>query len=95
PVLEVEDNGPGIPAAERTRVFERFARGAAAPGTGSGLGLAIVRDIAQMHGAEVALLDGTNGAGLRVCVRFPDPARILREAAQRGHIESAGPVSAD
>ncbi|HEU0202568.1 MAG TPA: sensor histidine kinase N-terminal domain-containing protein, partial [Burkholderiaceae bacterium] len=46
PVLEVEDNGPGIPAAERTRVFERFARGAAAPGTGSGLGLAIVRDIA-------------------------------------------------
>jgi two-component system sensor histidine kinase TctE len=79
PVLEVEDNGPGIAAAERERVFERFARGAGASGTGSGLGLAIVRDIARMHGAEVTLVDGADGTGLRVCVRFPNPARVWRE----------------
>jgi two-component system sensor histidine kinase TctE len=51
--LEVEDTGPGIPAAERSHVFERFYRilGSSAPG--SGLGLAIVREIADRHGAEI------------------------------------------
>lgn len=69
-VLEVEDNGPGIPQGERDRVFERFVRGAHAPGAGSGLGLAIVRDIAQLHRAQVRLLDGAEGRGLKVKVQF-------------------------
>lgn len=73
-VLEVEDNGPGIPAAARTRVFERFYRLPDSPGQGSGLGLAIVRDIAASHGAHVELLDGSTGTGLRVRVSFPLPA---------------------
>lgn len=74
PGLEIEDSGPGIPPVERERVFAPFYR---APGAqsanaaGSGLGLTIVRDIAAMHGATVALLDGAQGAGLRVLVRFP------------------------
>lgn len=68
-LLEVEDNGPGIAAAERERVFERFYRPAGSVGAGSGLGLAIVRDIAQLHGAVVQLLDGEEG-GLRVRVVF-------------------------
>ena len=74
-VLSVTDTGPGIPAAERERVFERFHRGAqaddAAPGTGSGLGLSIVRRIAEAHGATVTLDDGAGGKGLAVRVRFP------------------------
>ena len=74
PVLTVDDSGPGIPAAERDRAFQRFYRGTqqAGDGTGSGLGLAIVSNIAARHGAEVALLDGPLG-GLRVQLRFPPP----------------------
>ena len=68
-MLEVEDNGPGIPPAERDRAFERFQRGNAG-GTGSGLGLSIVRDIAGHHGATAELLDGPGGVGLKVRVTF-------------------------
>lgn len=53
--VEVEDNGPGVPEAERERVFERFVR-ATHDGTGCGLGLAIVREIVQRHAGSVALL---------------------------------------
>lgn len=70
-VLEVEDNGPGIAAAERARVFERFYRTPESPGSGSGLGLAIVRDIALAHGGAVELVDAEEGSGLRVRVAFP------------------------
>ena len=69
-VLEVEDTGPGIPAAERERVFDRFFRGETAASGGSGLGLAIVRRIAQRHGARVELLDAPGGGLLaRVTVK--------------------------
>jgi two-component system sensor histidine kinase TctE len=68
-ILEVEDNGPGIPEADRERAFERFQRGNAG-GTGSGLGLSIVRDIAGHHGALAELLDGPGGVGLKVRVTF-------------------------
>ena len=70
-ILEVIDGGPGIPAAERERVFDRFYRGDAGGATGSGLGLAIVRRIAERHGAEVRLEDGPQGRGLVVRVVFP------------------------
>ncbi|HEX6318095.1 MAG TPA: ATP-binding protein [Burkholderiales bacterium] len=63
-ILQVSDDGPGIPAAERERVFDRFYRGAAAPEGGSGLGLAIVRRVAQLHGARVELAEGLQGRGL-------------------------------
>ncbi len=67
--LVVADNGPGIPAEERERVFDRFYRPADAPTGGSGLGLAIVAEIAQSHAARVVLEDVA--PGLRVRVRFP------------------------
>lgn len=63
-ILEVSDNGPGIPAAERGRVFDRFYRGAALDSTGSGLGLAIVRQVAELHGGRVELSGGLDGRGL-------------------------------
>ena len=71
--LQVDDAGPGIPPAERERVFDRFYRRSShnelndEPGTG--LGLAIVRSVAVRHGAEVALGESPLG-GLRVTVRF-------------------------
>jgi two-component system sensor histidine kinase TctE len=55
--LEVEDTGLGIPAAERTRVVERFYRILGREGDGSGLGLAIVKEIATMHGGSLAIED--------------------------------------
>jgi two-component system OmpR family sensor kinase len=79
--LEVVDNGPGIPAAERERVFDRFYRrhddNAVGIGekSGSGLGLSIVRTIADRHGASVRLSDaqpGDEASGLRVTVLFPN-----------------------
>jgi signal transduction histidine kinase len=69
-ILTVSDNGPGIPAAERARVFERFQRLASADIPGSGLGLAIVKQVVAMHGGEVRLGDATSG-GLLVEVRLP------------------------
>ena len=69
PTLQVDDAGPGIPPAERERVFDRFYRRGLADEPGTGLGLAIVRGVAQRHGATVALEDSPLG-GLRVTVRF-------------------------
>ena len=70
-VLEVADDGIGIPAAERARVFDRFYRGAGAEGAGSGLGLAIARQVAELHDGCIELGDGLGGRGLRV--RFVAP----------------------
>ena len=56
--LCVEDNGPGIPAEERERVFERFHRVLGSGAEGCGLGLAIVREIAQSHNADARLNAG-------------------------------------
>ena len=77
-VLQVDDSGPGIPAAERERVFDRFYRRGSNDESGSGLGLAIVRSIAQRHGATVALGDSALG-GLQVTLRFE--ARFTQPAS--------------
>jgi two-component system sensor histidine kinase TctE len=71
PILEVEDEGGGIPVSERERVLDRFYRVPGTPGTGSGLGLAIVREIASGHGAGIAIGDGSAGRGTRVALTFP------------------------
>jgi len=67
----VLDQGPGIPAAERGLVWERFYRILGSDEPGSGLGLSIVRRIADLHGATAAFGPGDGGRGLRVAVRFP------------------------
>lgn len=68
-VLEVEDDGSGIPAEERDKVFQRFYR-RSVQGHGAGLGLAIVGEICRAHQAEISLHDGATG-GLKVRVSFP------------------------
>jgi two-component system, OmpR family, sensor histidine kinase TctE len=73
-VLEVADSGPGIAAAERARVFTPFYRAAStleANPDGTGLGLSIVREIADLHRAQIRLSDATDGRGLKVQVVFP------------------------
>lgn len=79
-VLTVVDDGPGIPAQDRERVFERFAQvDASRAGTGTGLGLAIVRGTVQAHGGTVRLADAEPGLRVEVslplseAVRRPDP----------------------
>jgi two-component system OmpR family sensor kinase len=69
--LLIDDNGPGIPPAERARVFDRFYRLDGNTQPGSGLGLAIARAIAQRHNAAITLEDVPDGPGLRAQVAFP------------------------
>jgi signal transduction histidine kinase len=67
-VLEVDDDGPGIPPEHREAVFDRFTRldeARTRDAGGSGLGLAIARDIAARHGGTVAVVDSPGGASLR------------------------------
>ncbi|MGH8209641.1 MAG: sensor histidine kinase, partial [Steroidobacteraceae bacterium] len=80
PYLEVEDNGPGIPATERTRVRERFYRLPGSAGHGCGLGLAIVDEISRLHDADLAIDAGANGRGTRIKVSF----RVRRAIAAPG-----------
>ena len=70
--IRVCDNGPGIPEAERERIFERFYR---AEGTktipGTGLGLAIVRRVAELHGGKPSISEGIEGKGVCFSIDFP------------------------
>jgi two-component system OmpR family sensor kinase len=67
-VVEVADDGPGIPLAMREQVFDRFVRGEGpadtARGTGTGLGLAIVSAVAASHGGTVEALESKSGGAL-------------------------------
>lgn len=69
--LQVEDDGPGVPDAERTRVMQRFYRVPGTVGEGTGLGLAIADEIARVHRASLILSTGAQGCGLVVTVVFP------------------------
>jgi two-component system sensor histidine kinase TctE len=73
-VLQVEDNGPGIPEAEREQVFQPFYRALGTEVDGSGLGLAIVREVAERHGGSVdldAAHPRSTSPGARVTLRLP------------------------
>ena len=69
-VLRVEDDGPGIPSAERSRVLQRFIRGSSAAPGGSGLGLALVAESATATGGAVAVGESALG-GCSIEVRWP------------------------
>jgi two-component system sensor histidine kinase TctE len=77
-LLEVEDSGVGIAAAEHEKVFRPFYRSSSSLETnqgGTGLGLTIVRDIASLHHAAITLSPGNRGRGLKVSIAFAPPAR--------------------
>ena len=70
-ILEVEDNGIGIPESHREMVLERFYRVDGSPGNGCGLGLAIVQEITKLHDANLTISTPEHGRGTRIIVRFP------------------------
>jgi signal transduction histidine kinase len=69
-LVEVRDDGPGIPEAQRAQAFERFHRGGDARASGAGLGLSIVREATLRLGGVVEIVEGLRGRGVgfRVCV---------------------------
>ncbi|WP_433475247.1 HAMP domain-containing sensor histidine kinase [Spirillospora sp. CA-142024] len=71
-IIEVTDEGPGIPPEERARVFERFSRGSASgagtPGGGTGLGLAIASWATDLHGGDITVIDTPTGCRIRVVI---------------------------
>lgn len=67
----MEDSGPGIPAEERDRIFDRFYRGKKAGYSGSGLGLAIVRQIVHLHGGTIHAESATSLGGAALCINLP------------------------
>ncbi|MFD9128234.1 ATP-binding protein [Kitasatospora sp. NPDC059571] len=79
-LLQVEDQGPGIPAQDRERVFERFGRSGTAtalgPGTdgGTGLGLAIARWAVDLHGGEIRVAEAASGCRIEVTLPGGAPA---------------------
>ena len=93
-VLQVEDSGPGIPAAERELVFQPFYRALGTTVDGSGLGLAIVAEIAHQHGSTVQLDDAREpgqvpigeGPGARFTIR-------LRQAPVPEAVSPEGPAA--
>ena len=76
-LVRVDDDGPGLPAEERDRVLEPFARGLGATAPGTGLGLAIVAQQVALHGGEMQLDESPLG-GLRVRVALPANRRPER-----------------
>jgi len=87
-VLAVADRGPGVPEAERDRVFERFARSAGdrSAAQGSGLGLAIVRAVSEAHGGTARVLDAEGGGAL---FEIRIPAAIRTADARVDTVDSA------
>ena len=76
--IAIEDDGPGLSAAEKSQVFDRFYRGSNASGQGvegSGLGLPVVKSIVEAHSGTVDLEDRPQG-GLRIVITLPKSARM-------------------
>jgi len=100
-VLQVEDSGPGIPAAERELVFQPFYRALGTNVDGSGLGLAIVAEVARRHGATLTLTDARDpaaaaasghGPGARFTLRFAGAPRPPAPLADREPAAPAAPA---
>ena len=77
--IAVDDNGSGIPEAERTVVFERFSRGSNASVSGSGLGLALVAQQAELHGGTASLGQSPLG-GARLLLKLPGHPQARTDA---------------
>jgi two-component system sensor histidine kinase TctE len=90
--VEVEDEGPGIPPAERANVFRRFYRIDGTQGDGCGLGLAIVAEIAGLHGARVEIHEPRGGgAGTLAVVSFHDDKLLPRSSTGLAADSAAAP----
>ena len=88
--IRVADSGPGVPAEDRERVLQRFARlDQARSQPGNGLGLALVKAVTMQHHGRLAL--GDNAPGLAVTIEIP---ALVRAAAARPSLSAALPRAA-
>jgi signal transduction histidine kinase len=86
--IEIADEGPGIPSAERERIWQPYQRGSTVGGTaGSGVGLSVVRDVVAQHGGRAWVEDGAGGRGARIVVELP--------ASSAAQVEPSTPRDAD
>ncbi|RQO36353.1 two-component sensor histidine kinase [Herminiimonas sp. KBW02] len=88
-LLQVSDNGPGIPAADRERVFDRFYRREGSGVSGSGLGLFIARTIAAQHDATIELGNPDDGQGLLATLRIK---QMVADPRSRSATRTAFPL---
>jgi signal transduction histidine kinase len=87
--IEVSDQGPGIPEADRSRAAERFFRGESARSTpGSGLGLSLVQAVAQLHGGTLTLSDAAPGLRAVVTLASRAVAETTHPLLPKSHIET-------
>jgi signal transduction histidine kinase len=91
-LLEVADDGPGVPPDQREAIFERYRRGTRPAGTGTGLGLAIVGEIVGLHGGTITLADAPEGGALFAVAL---PLRTQRVADQHRTAPQRSLVLAD
>jgi two-component system sensor histidine kinase TctE len=87
--IEIEDDGPGIPAAERARALERFYRVPGSAGSGSGLGLAIANDIVKAHGGTLHLGESAGRTGTIARVEFRETTQRPAPAPARESLPAA------
>ncbi len=97
--ISVDDEGPGLDAEQRSRVFERFVRFNQAGGDdkGTGLGLAICRSIVQLHRGRIFAESGPNGRGLRMVIEIPtaaSPAADRKARSDQSGLEEPSPATA-
>jgi signal transduction histidine kinase len=86
-VIEISDNGPGIPEQVRPRLFEAFQ--SAAKSGGVGLGLAIAVELVRAHGGEIRL-SATSASGTTFTIRLPDRAMELRRGRRGARRQALG-----
>ncbi len=91
PMVDVSDTGPGVPAELRARLFERFASFRPEGSTVSGIGLALARELAELNGGNLELLEGGSGTTFRLTLAADasDEARSPNQASSGRAIEVA------
>jgi signal transduction histidine kinase len=92
-ILSVEDDGPGVPVAERERIFDRFVRLAPGSSGGSGLGLAIARRIARQHRGDLTCDEADRGARFTLRLPLAEPRQPVDAAQPTGSVEDPRLVS--
>jgi len=88
--IEITDEGPGIPPADREKIWQPYQRGSTASGTaGSGVGLSVVRDVVAQHGGRAWVADSPSGRGARVVVTFPASSVVRASASETADGDAA------
>jgi signal transduction histidine kinase len=92
--IEIADEGPGVPQADRERIWRAYQRGSNVAGTaGSGVGLSVVHEVVTLHGGRVWVEDSPAGRGVRFVVTLPACDGMM-EAPQESRASEPGSTPA-